>query len=333
MSERPLSDDKYIVVTGGAGFIGSNLIRYLNRNGFINIVVVDDLGLDEKWQNLLGTRFSQILPIYGLWDWLEGRQSEIQAIVHLGACSSTVERDADYLLENNTRYTIRLAEYALWNQIRFIYASSAATYGDGSKGFSDDHAKLPLLRPLNMYGYSKHLVDLWMEQQGVLDRVVGLKYFNIFGPYEAHKGKMASAIRTWVNQAQTQGFLRLFKSNDLKHFRDGEQQRDFLYIKDAVEMTAAFLHQDICGVFNIGRGTATTWNELAQAVFQALGLPPKIDYVEMPEELAGKYQNYTCADMFKYRMHAELPFDPKPITIAVIDYVHNYLCPLEMVSL
>jgi ADP-L-glycero-D-manno-heptose 6-epimerase len=320
---KQLADDKLIVLTGGAGFIGSQMIAFLNERGFANIIVVDDLGHDYKWHNLVGNLFAEIVPIHDLFDWLEGRESEIQAIVHLGACSDTAETDADYLLENNYRYSLALAEYALANQIRFVYASSAATYGDGSQGFSDQHEKLESLRPLNMYGYSKHLVDLWMKQQGVLDEVVGLKYFNVFGPSELHKGRMASVVPKWVSQAHDGNPLRLFKSSDPERFSDGEQQRDFIYVKDAVRMTANFLTNDLGGIFNIGRGEPTTWNTLARAVFAALKLPEKIEYIEMPEDLLGKYQNYTCADMRKYSFH--LPLETTPIDKAVADYIQNYL--------
>lgn len=314
---KSLASDKYLIVTGGAGFIGSCLVRYLNNQGFSNIIIVDDLGIDEKWQNLVGKSFADILPIHDLFEWLDGRASEIQGIVHLGACSSTVENDADYLLDNNYRYTLELAEYALWHEIRFIYASSAATYGDGSQGFSDG-IDLEKLRPLNMYGYSKHLVDLWMERQGVLEDVVGLKYFNIFGPNEGHKGRMASVIPSFVKQAQEDGQVRLFASNS-PDFKDGQQARDHLYVKDAVAMTASFLENEEGGIFNIGSGQATTWNKVASAVFAALGIKEKITYIPMPEDIVGKYQNYTCAEMTKS------DFTTTPIDQAIGDYVQNHL--------
>ena len=323
MVAKQIADDKLIILTGGAGFIGSQMIRHLNDRGFSHIIVVDDLGTGYKWHNLLGTLFTEIVPIHGLFDWLEGRASEIQAIIHLGACSDTVEIDGDFLLENNYRYTLDLAEYAMQHQIRFIYASSAATYGDGSGGFSDAHDKLESLRPLNLYGYSKHLVDLWMKQQGLLDEVVGLKYFNVFGPNELHKGRMASVVPKWVTQALDGEPLRLFKSSDPSRFADGEQQRDFIYVRDAVQMTAAFLTNELGGIYNIGRGEPTTWNQLAKAVFAALELPEKIQYIDMPEDLLGKYQNYTCADMSKYISHFAL--ETTPIDVAVGDYVRNSL--------
>src|SRR5262245_26806093 len=223
---------QHIIVTGGAGFIGSGVIRHLNDKGHFNIIVVDELAKTDKWKNLVGKQFVDFIPKHQLFDWLKGREDEIRAFIHLGACSSTVETDASYLLENNYRYTVRLAEYALKNRQRFIYASSAATYGDGEKGFSDAHETLEGYHPLNMYGYSKHLVDLWLKREGLLKEVVGLKYFNVFGPNEYHKGRMASAITHILPSARREGQIRLFKSSDPKAFGDGEQKRDFIYVKD-----------------------------------------------------------------------------------------------------
>ncbi|MGE3953882.1 MAG: ADP-glyceromanno-heptose 6-epimerase [Parachlamydiales bacterium] len=322
MKRLNLPDDKWIVVTGAAGFVGSALIRYLNDCGFTSIIAVDDLGEGEKWRNLVGKEFAELLPIAGLPDWLDGRETEIQAFLHMGAISSTVETDADRLLDINTRYTQLLATYALEHGIRFIYASSAATYGDGSQGFSDDHEKLKSLRPLNMYGYSKHLFDLWAKKEGALDTIVGLKFFNLFGPNEHHKGRMSSVIPHFVDQIEEKGEVRLFKSSDPKRYADGEQERDFLYIKDAVGMACSFLQSEAAGLYNIGSGKATTFKALAHAVFNALGKPEKIKYIPMPEDLVGKYQNHTCADMRKFSRH--LPdWVATPIGDAVADYVHH----------
>lgn len=320
-----MDEEQQIVITGGAGFIGSCVLRHLNNRGKKNLVVVDDLEKTEKWTNLVGKTFAEIVPIARCFDWLKGREKTIKAIIHLGACSSTVETDADYLLENNYRYTVRLAEYALAHQLRFIYASSAATYGDGSKGFSDDHDKLEILEPLNMYGYSKHLFDLWAKQNGVLDKLVGLKYFNVFGPNEGHKGRMASAIRHILPQAQKEGEIRLFKSSDPEHFGDGDQCRDFIYVKDAVRMTCAFLDNQAAGIFNIGTGRTGTWNEIAHALFKAIEKPSQIRYVDMPEDLKGKYQNYTRADMSKTAGVLGQEALTDPLESSVIDYVRNYL--------
>ncbi len=322
-----LYDDQLIVITGAAGFIGSALVRHMNDLGYKNLVIVDDLGTDGKWQNLVTKQFLDIIPSAQLFNWLEGRESAIEAFVHLGACSSTVEQDASYLLENNYRYTVRLAEYALRNDKRFVYASSAATYGDGSLGFSDDHDGLEALRPLNMYGYSKHLFDLWAKNEGVLDKIVGLKYFNVFGPNEYHKGRMASVITKMVPDVQREGTIRLFKSSDPENYADGGQMRDFIYVKDAVRMTCAFLSNDAGGIFNIGRGIPETWNTLAEGVFAGLGVDANIQYIDMPEDLLGKYQNYTCATMDKTRAALGDDANYAPIADSVIEYVRDYIVP------
>lgn len=314
-----------IVITGGAGFIGSAVIRYLNDNGYTNLIVVDHLGKDEKWKNLVGKQFADIIEPARFFDWLKGRENMIDAFIHLGACSSTVETDASYLLENNYHFSCRLAEYAILNGQRFIYASSAATYGDGSKGFNDSHDQLESLQPLNMYGYSKQLFDLWLLRNGLLDKVVGLKYFNVFGPNEYHKGRMASAIFHLLPQAQKKGIVNLFKSTEPDLYKDGGQMRDFIYVKDAARMTCAFLDNQKCGIFNIGRGEPGTWNEVTEALFTAIDKKPKIEYVEMPEDLRGKYQNYTCADMTKTRQALGAEAVCSPIKSAVMDYVKNYL--------
>jgi ADP-L-glycero-D-manno-heptose 6-epimerase len=318
---------RWIVVTGGAGFIGSGVIRHLNDLGHKNIIAVDELGKSEKWKNLVGKSVDQVLSKHQLFKWLEGKESHIQAFIHLGACSSTVETDASYLLENNYRFSLRLAEYALKHDHRFIYASSAATYGDGTLGFNDDHEGLEELQPLNMYGFSKHLFDLWIKGQGLLNEVVGLKYFNVFGPNEFHKGRMASAITHILPTARKEGFIRLFKSTDMKKFDHGEQKRDFLYVKDAARMTCAFLKNKAGGIFNIGTGYAGSWNEVAQSVFKAIKRPANIQYIDMPADLIGKYQNYTCADMRKTRQILNETTECMPLEKAVIEYVEDYLIP------
>jgi len=321
------TSQKPIVITGGVGFIGSGVVRYLNDKKMTNLVLVDDLGTTDKWKNLNGKNFTDIVRIEQLFDWLQGREKEIGGIIHLGACTDTTERNASFLLENNFRYTLRLCEYALKNSIRFIYASSAATYGDGTLGFSDDHALLEQYRPMNMYGYSKHLFDLWALREGVLDKIVGLKYFNVFGPNEYHKERMASAIVRMVSEMVQHGKkeIRLYKSNDPAKFPDGEQKRDFIYVKDAVAMTCAFLENSACGIFNIGTGKAASWKELATCVFKALKIRPRILYVDLPDELQGIYQNFTEADMKKCCAALGDKAVTRPFEEAVTDYVQNYL--------
>jgi ADP-L-glycero-D-manno-heptose 6-epimerase len=314
--------NKAIVVTGAAGLIGSGVVSYLR--GHSDLICVDQLDHPDKVRNLQGKEFRELIAIANLFSWLEGRESEIEAIIHLGACSDTMEANFDFLKENNTQYTIRLAEYALKHGIRFIYASSAATYGDGLMGFSDDHAQLSSLKPLNLYGQSKHLFDLWAQKEGVLDKIVGLKYFNVFGPNENHKGRMASMVYKMFPLVQKEKVVRLFKSSEPDKFPDGGQCRDFIYVKDAVRMTCDFLQDRRGGIFNIGMGRPTTWNQLATAIFHALNQPVNIEYIDMPADLVKQYQNYTCADMTKFSATHQLSFD-YDIEKAVQDYIQEHL--------
>lgn len=324
-------EQQIYIITGGAGFIGSCLVRHLNDSGISNLVLVDDLGQTDKWKNLLGKEYIDLLDKRQLFSWLEGKESTIKGIIHLGACSKTVEKDASYLLENNYRYTLHLAQYALRHHIRFIYASSAATYGDGSQGFTDDHQELHSLRPLNMYGMSKQMFDLWAKREGVLDRLVGLKFFNVFGPNEFHKGRMASAILHMLPTIQREGVVRLFQSSEPGKFCNGGQMRDFVYVKDVVRMISAFLLANkACGIYNIASGKAHTWNELAEAIFSAIKKPLNIEYVPMPADLIGKYQNYTCANMQKTQAALGSLANCMPLKEAVHDYVTNYLQPEQI---
>lgn len=322
-----LYDDQLIIVTGGAGFIGSGVIRYLNDRGMKNILVVDEFDRSEKWKNLVGKEFVDVLPKSQLSDWLIGNEKSVEAIIHLGACTDTMETDSHFLLENNYRYSVKLAEYALKNSLRFIYASSAATYGNGDEGFTDDIDALYQLKPLNMYGFSKQLFDQWAYSQGVLQQITGLKFFNVFGPNETHKGKMASAIIRMVGQILKGEPVRLFKSTEPAKFADGEQKRDFIYVKDVVKMLSAFLTNDQGGLYNIGSGIAATWNQLAEAVFHALNRPVHIEYIDMPAELVNKYQNYSKADMKRTREILKQEADCMSLDEAVADYVNNYLIP------
>jgi len=261
-------------------------------------------------------------------EWLKvpGRETEVEAIIHMGACSSTVETNVDYLMENNYRYSVRLAEYALKHSIKFIYASSAATYGNGSQGFEDDHDALDLLRPLNPYGFSKHLFDLWARDQGVLENLTGLKFFNVFGPNEHHKGRMASVIYNLLPTVKNDNLIKLFKSNDPSNFKDGDQCRDFIYVKDVASIVLDLLKEDVYGIFNLGSGEAKTWNSVATGMFSALGRAPNIEYREMPGDLNEKYQNYTRASMTKLKKSLS-SFETTPLNEAIADYVNNYIIP------
>ena len=324
-----MGKDAQIVVTGGAGFVGSGVIKLLNERGYRNLVVVDNLGHTEKWKNLVGKHFSALLHKNDLFSWLAGRAGEIDAIIHLGACSNTLETDANYLLENNYRYSVRLCEWALTrgalrSPCRFIYASSASTYGAGEQGFSDAHEAIDTLAPLNMYGYSKQLFDLWAKQQGVLSQIVGLKYFNVFGPNEYHKGRMASAILKMLADVTKEGVVRLFRS-DHPDYADGEQRRDFVYVKDAACLTLEFLSNPACGIYNVGSGEASSWNRLARAVFSAVEKAPCIDYIALPEDLKGKYQHFTQADTKKIAQALGKASLTTSLEEAVRDYVRTYL--------
>jgi len=324
-----LYDDQLIVITGAAGFIGSGIVRYLNDKGYTNLLLVDDLKKSQKWKNLHQKRFVDFISRHELFQFLEGRERDIEAFIHLGACSDTVEDDGDYFMKNNYQFSVKLAEYALNHEHRFIYASSAATYGDGSLGFTDDEKKIHQLTPLNLYGFSKHLFDKWLQEQGALDRVVGLKYFNIFGPNESHKGRMASMVMHMTRQIQNTGKVRLFKSLDLSQFADGDQCRDFYYVKDAVKKTCFFLDHELNGIFNAGSGKANTWNQMAKTIFKVLGKKENIEYTPMPEDLVGKYQNYTCADLSKFekllKEKKETFKDDFTFEKAVEDYLNNHL--------
>ncbi len=316
-----------IIVTGGAGFIGSNIVKALNNAGEHNILIVDRLGKADKWKNLLDLDF---LDYEHKDDFLEKLERGVfdhgvWAVFHMGACSSTTEKDADYLMKNNYDFSRSLAHrFAGKSGLRFIYASSAATYGDGSSGYSDEHACVPSLRPLNMYGFSKQMFDVWALKTGLLKTAVGLKYFNVFGPNEYHKGDMRSVVIRAFFQARQTGKVKLFKSYR-PDYRDGDQCRDFIYVKDAVRITLHFLERpDLNGVFNAGTGMPRTFNDLALAVFSAMAEEPCIEYIDMPDGLEKRYQYYTCADTPKMS-GAGLTGGFSSLEEAVRDYVVNYL--------
>jgi len=317
-----------IVVTGGAGFIGSALVWRLNQLGQEKILVVDSHSDRESIRNLQGLRFQELMDkqvfLQKISDGALG--GSLSAILHLGACSDTTCQDEAFLDENNFCYSVSLAEHALKNNIRFIYASSASTYGNGSQGYADDESKLTNLTPLNFYASSKQKFDLWALEKKVLDSIVGLKYFNVFGPNEYHKGEMRSMVLKGFEQIQETGTIRLFASEH-PGIKNGEQKRDFLYVKDAVEMTLFFMdHPDLGGIYNLGSGVANSWNQLAQVLFDAIGKAVNITYIPMPQELKGKYQVHTQAEVGKIRK-AGYRESITGIETAVADYVQNYLLP------
>ena len=315
-----------IVVTGGAGFIGSAIVWQLNQRGENKIIIVDELGTDDKWKNLVPLKFEDFIHKDDLISMILERDIpfEISSIIHMGANSSTTEKDADHLFSNNYLYSKELATFCLEKNIRFIYASSAATYGDGLLGFDDDDNRLDSLRPLNMYGYSKQLFDLWAKRNGAFDKIVGLKYFNVYGPNEYHKGDMRSVVHKAFEQIRDTGKVKLFKSMNPK-YKDGEQLRDFIYIKDAVDMTLFFLDKpNINGLFNLGTGKSRTWNDLVLSIFKAINKPTNIEYIDLPEYLREKYQYFTEAKMDKIK---KAGYNSSILSLedGVADYIKNYL--------
>ncbi len=318
MSER-------FVVTGAAGFIGRNVVAALNARGLTDLVLVDDLGTGDKWRNLVGLDFDRLIPVAELMDFLNSAEGAgVSGVVHLGACSATTERDADYLARNNYRYSVELAEWCLAHDVRLVYASSAATYGDGSQGYSDEDEVTPTLEPLNMYGFSKHLFDLWALRHGHLDRLVGLKFFNVYGPYEEHKGDMRSLVSKAYVEVRDSGRMRLFRSYS-DEYADGEQKRDFIYVDDAVDVVLYFLlDTTVGGLYNCGTSRATTWLELAGALFAVLGMEPDVEFVEMPESIRDRYQYFTQADGAKLR-RAGYTGEFRDVGAGVKEYVETYL--------
>lgn len=318
---------KYIV-TGASGLIGSALIWALNQAGEDDILAVDHLGESEKWKNLRALRFADYMEKDLFRQKLDKNQlgPGIKAILHMGACSATTEKDASYLADNNFNYTKELASCAAYHEIRFIYASSAATYGEGEYGYEDDESKLTMLRPLNMYGYSKQMMDQWAHRNGLLKKMCGVKFTNVFGPNELHKNDMRSVVCRSFEQIRDTGKVKLFKSYR-SDYADGEQMRDFIYVKDAVKMVLFLMNNpDRNGLYNIGSGRAETWNALVSAVFKAMGRKPEIEYIDMPESLRAKYQYYTKAEMRKLKQ-AGYAENARPLEDSVSDYVKNYLIP------
>lgn len=318
-----------LLVTGGAGFIGSNVVASLNEASRADIAVNDVLGSDGKWRNLAGREIADFVPPADLLRWLDGRK--LDAVVHFGAISSTMATDGDAVMENNFRLSLRLLDWCASTRTPFIYASSAATYGGGEQGYSDDWSSgaLKRLKPMNLYGWSKHVFDL-----AVVERVrrkerlppqwAGLKFFNVFGPNEYHKGEMMSLVARRFDDAKAGKTIHLFKSHRAG-IADGEQKRDFIYVDDAVAVVRWLLETPaVSGVFNVGTGTARSFRDLMTAMFAALGRKPAIDYVDMPVQIRDSYQYFTRAETRNLR-GAGYNADFMPLEDAVKRYVAHYL--------
>jgi len=318
------------LVTGGAGFIGSNIVASLNEAGASDVVVDDLLGHDDaKWRNLAKRQIADVVPPSEVMRWLEGRK--LEAVIHMGAISDTTASDADLVMENNFRTSLRFLDWCTQTRTPFIYASSAATYGDGTQGFDDDWSVEALrhLKPMNLYGTSKHLFD-----QLVSDRVrkgeplpphwAGLKFFNVFGPNEYHKGKMASVLCNVFERAKAGETVKLFKSHR-EGIADGDQRRDFIYVKDAVAVLRWLMDATaVNGIFNVGTGKARSFRDMIVAMFRAMGREPKIEYIDMPENIRGQYQYFTQAETANLR-RAGYNADFTLLEDAVADYVTGYL--------
>jgi len=312
-----------ILITGAAGLIGSNIAFYLNSIGHRDLILVDQLRSSEKWKNLTSLNYRDYYEKEQLSTLLKSGKIKPSTIFHMGACSDTTEKNASYLIENNFQFSKELFLISQDIGAKFIYASSAATYGEGENGYCDNETDIDMLRPLNMYGYSKQMFDQWLLHNGYMSSAVGLKYFNVYGPNEYHKGQMRSLVLKAYEQIVQNGQINLFKSYK-PEYQDGEQMRDFLYVKDAAKMTVHFMDSAHSGIFNLGTSECRTWNDLAKSIFSAMKLQENIQYIDMPEELKEKYQYYTKADISKLRSTGYTE-SLMSIEDAVEDYVQRYL--------
>jgi ADP-L-glycero-D-manno-heptose 6-epimerase len=335
-----------IIVTGAAGFIGSCMVQYLNEQGYEKLILVDDFGVEGKRRNWEGKKFELIVERYNLFDWLALHQPVISFVIHLGARTDTTEFDYAIHEELNLEYSKDIWIYCTQKEIPLVYASSAATYGNGEFGYDDDIANIEKLQPLNAYGISKNEFDKWgLKQQLHPPFWAGLKFFNVYGPNEYHKGRMASVIFHSFNQIKKDGAVRLFKSHK-EGFEDGKQLRDFVYVKDVMKVIGWMIEKNMLrrptemssktisqvsisyhllpGIYNLGTGEARTFEDLVKATFAGLDLPPHIKFIEMPEDIREKYQYFTQAKMQKLR-DAGYENDFYSLEEGVDDYVRNYL--------
>jgi ADP-L-glycero-D-manno-heptose 6-epimerase len=330
------SEQGAIIVTGAAGFIGSCMVQYLNDNGYENLLLVDDFGFEEKRKNWESKSYINIIERYHLFDWLATHQPAISMVIHLGARTDTTEFNYAIHEELNLQYSKDIWNYCTQNGIPLIYASSAATYGDGQLGYNDDHAIIEKLQPLNPYGISKNEFDKWAlqeirEQKGNPPFWAGLKFFNVYGPNEYHKGRMASVIWHAFNQIRKDGKVKLFRSHK-EGFKDGEQLRDFVYVKDVMNVIDWMMDSmkngnwavEKNGIYNLGTGTARAFNDLVKATFAGLDKEANIEFIDMPEDIRDKYQYFTEANMQKIK-DAGYTRSFYTLEQGVDDYVRNYL--------
>ncbi len=318
-----------IILTGAAGFIGSIVAGYLNRQGYKDLVLVDDFSRKDKIANYQNKEYLFSIEREELFQWLQGKEEVVQIIIHLGARTDTMDLNEEIFRKLNLEYSRKLWNIATTHQIPFIYASSAATYGNGELGFSDDETLIPKLKPLNPYAKSKQDFDLWVLEQVKNKKTpffwAGLKFFNVYGPNEYHKGRMASVVFHGFHQIRNSGKIKLFKSYK-KEFSHGEQKRDFVYVMDVAKVITYLMeNRPVSGIYNLGSGLARSFNDLAKALFAALDLEPNIEYIEMPEQLKERYQYFTEAPMNKLKEQANYTENFTSLEEGIKDYVQNYL--------
>jgi ADP-L-glycero-D-manno-heptose 6-epimerase len=336
-------DGGFLIVTGAAGFIGSCLVQYLNELGYINLILVDEFNREDKIPNLKEKKFATIVERENLFGWLYKNKPKVDFVIHLGARTDTTEFNYAIHQHLNVEYSQNIWNYCTVNNVPLIYASSAATYGDGAMGYKDDHSLCHDLKPLNPYGISKNEFDKWvLHQKDYPPFWAGLKFFNVYGPNEYHKGRMASVIFHSFNQIKTNGFVKLFRSHK-EGFKDGEQLRDFIYVKDVVKVIGWMMKEVVSSessvvntkftthhsriqsaIYNLGTGKARTFHDLVKATFDALNLETKIEFIDMPEDIRDKYQYFTEADMNKLR-NAGYADAFASLEEGVTDYVQHYL--------